>query len=64
MKKKECEIQLNFDFFYTAIYKGGKKIVEDDNFLVKLNSNENPFGPKPEAFEAIHESLVLDLEGR
>jgi len=60
MRKKEFKIQPNFDFSYTPIYKGGDKLVEDRHFFMKLNSNENPFSPKPKAIEVVHKSRVLD----
>jgi histidinol-phosphate aminotransferase len=43
-----------------ALYVGGKSHVDGVSNVVKLSSNENPFGPSPAAQEAVRRS-VLDL---
>jgi len=43
-----------------ALYVGGKSHVDGVSNVVKLSSNENPFGPTPAAQEAVRRS-VLDL---
>jgi histidinol-phosphate aminotransferase len=36
-----------------ALYQGGASTVEGVKNVVKLSSNENPFGPSPKAIEAV-----------
>jgi len=43
-----------------ALYVGGKSHVDGVSNVVKLSSNENPFGPSPAAQEAVRRS-VLEL---
>ena len=43
-----------------ALYVGGKSHVEGVSNVVKLSSNENPFGPSPSAQEAVRRA-VLEL---
>ena len=40
-----------------ALYTGGKSTVEGVSNVVKLSSNENPFGPSPAAQEAVRRVL-------
>jgi histidinol-phosphate aminotransferase len=40
-----------------ALYQGGKAHVEGVTNVVKLSSNENPFGPSPAAQEAVKRSI-------
>ena len=40
-----------------ALYQGGKAAVEGVSNVVKLSSNENPFGPSPAAQEAVRRSV-------
>ncbi len=40
-----------------ALYEGGKSKVEGVTNVVKLSSNENPFGPSPAAQEAVRRSV-------
>ncbi len=40
-----------------ALYQGGKSAVEGVSNVVKLSSNENPFGPSPAAQEAVRRVL-------
>ena len=40
-----------------ALYQGGKAHVEGVTNVVKLSSNENPFGPSPAAQEAVKRSV-------
>ena len=40
-----------------ALYVGGKSHVEGVTNVVKLSSNENPFGPSPAAQEAVKRSV-------
>lgn len=39
-----------------ALYQGGASSVEGVSNVVKLSSNENPFGPSPKAIEALQKS--------
>ncbi|TMV09916.1 histidinol-phosphate transaminase [Ruegeria sediminis] len=41
-----------------ALYQGGKSHVEGVANVIKLSSNENPFGPSPKAIEAVRESAA------
>jgi histidinol-phosphate aminotransferase len=40
-----------------ALYEGGKSRIEGMSNVVKLSSNENPFGPSPAAQEAVKRTL-------
>ena len=40
-----------------ALYEGGQSAIEGRDDVVKLSSNENPFGPSPAAVEAARRSL-------
>ncbi|CUH79874.1 histidinol-phosphate transaminase [Tropicibacter naphthalenivorans] len=40
-----------------ALYEGGKSKVEGVSNVIKLSSNENPFGPSPAAQEAVKRSV-------
>ncbi|KUJ73414.1 histidinol-phosphate aminotransferase [Ruegeria marisrubri] len=41
-----------------ALYQGGKSHVEGVANVIKLSSNENPFGPSPKAIEAVRDSAT------
>ncbi len=41
-----------------ALYQGGASHVQGVQDVVKLSSNENPFGPSPKAIEAVRESAA------
>jgi len=41
-----------------ALYQGGKSHVAGVHNVIKLSSNENPFGPSPKAIEAVRESAA------
>ncbi|WP_171176089.1 histidinol-phosphate transaminase [Ruegeria sp. HKCCD8929] len=41
-----------------ALYQGGKSHVEGVADVIKLSSNENPFGPSPKAIEAVRDSAA------
>ncbi len=41
-----------------ALYQGGQSHVDGVADVIKLSSNENPFGPSPKAIEAVRESAV------
>ncbi|MGI9368854.1 MAG: pyridoxal phosphate-dependent aminotransferase, partial [Ruegeria sp.] len=41
-----------------ALYQGGKSRVEGVANVIKLSSNENPFGPSPKAIEAVRETAA------
>ncbi len=41
-----------------ALYEGGQSQIEGVNDILKLSSNENPFGPSPKVREAIAEALT------
>ncbi len=41
-----------------ALYQGGKSHVEGVANVIKLSSNENPFGPSPRAIDAVRESAA------
>lgn len=41
-----------------ALYQGGKSHVAGVANVVKLSSNENPFGPSPKAIEAVRDSAT------
>lgn len=41
-----------------ALYQGGQSHVDGVADVIKLSSNENPFGPSPEAIEAVRESAA------
>jgi len=40
-------------------YKGGESKIKDASRIIKLSSNEGPFGPAPSAIEAIKNASVL-----
>lgn len=40
-------------------YVGGKSTLDYDGEIIKLSSNENPYGPSPDALEAFHASTRL-----
>ncbi len=41
-----------------ALYQGGQSHVEGVAEVIKLSSNENPFGPSPKAIEAVRDSAA------
>ncbi|WP_170374209.1 histidinol-phosphate transaminase [Ruegeria atlantica] len=41
-----------------ALYQGGQSHVAGVEHVIKLSSNENPFGPSPKAIEAVRDSAV------
>lgn len=41
-----------------ALYQGGQSHVAGVENVIKLSSNENPFGPSPKAIEAVRDSAV------
>lgn len=41
-----------------ALYQGGQSHVEGVAEVIKLSSNENPFGPSPKAIEAVQDSAA------
>ncbi len=41
-----------------ALYQGGKSHVEGVANVIKLSSNENPFGPSPKAIEAVRDTAA------
>lgn len=41
-----------------ALYQGGKSHVAGVETVIKLSSNENPFGPSPKAIEAVAETAA------
>ncbi len=41
-----------------ALYQGGQSHVAGVEHVIKLSSNENPFGPSPKAIEAVRESAA------
>ncbi|MBO9447200.1 histidinol-phosphate transaminase [Ruegeria sp. R14_0] len=41
-----------------ALYQGGQSHVAGVKHVIKLSSNENPFGPSPKAIEAVRESAA------
>ncbi|MEY8842232.1 aminotransferase class I/II-fold pyridoxal phosphate-dependent enzyme, partial [Cribrihabitans sp. XS_ASV171] len=41
-----------------ALYQGGASHVQGVQDVVKLSSNENPFGPSPKAIEAVRDSAA------
>lgn len=41
-----------------ALYQGGAAHVEGVENVIKLSSNENPFGPSPKAIEAVRDSAA------
>lgn len=42
-----------------ALYQGGKSHVDGVANVIKLSSNENPYGPSPKAMEAVRDSAAL-----
>ena len=42
-----------------ALYQGGQSHVEGVENVIKLSSNENPFGPSPKAIEAVRDSATM-----
>ena len=41
-----------------ALYQGGQSHVAGVEHVIKLSSNENPFGPSPKAIEAIRDGAT------
>ena len=58
MVKKTFDIKPNFGIFNTPTYIGGEQFEKNGQDIVKLNANENPFGPSPRAIEAIQKCLA------
>ncbi|MEM7089039.1 MAG: histidinol-phosphate transaminase [Pseudomonadota bacterium] len=42
-----------------ALYQGGQSHIAGVDHVIKLSSNENPFGPSPKAIEALRESAAM-----
>ncbi len=42
-----------------ALYQGGQSHIQGVADVVKLSSNENPFGPSPRAIEAVRDSAAM-----
>lgn len=42
-----------------ALYQGGQSHIQGVADVVKLSSNENPFGPSPKAIEAVRDSAAM-----
>ena len=39
-----------------SLYQGGKSAIQGVNDVVKLSSNENPYGPSPRASDAVRQA--------
>ena len=59
MQKKELKLLPNPGIMKAPVYKGGEQPNLLDTKILKLNSNENPFGPSKLAIEALKNSFDL-----
>ena len=59
MQKKEFKLIPNPGIMGALVYIGGEQPNYLDSKIIKLNSNENPFGPSKLAIEALRNSFDL-----
>ena len=57
-KIKGYDIQSKRSIQNINIYKGGKSSLNNNKKVIKLSSNENPYGPSPKIFELLKEKNV------
>ena len=63
MQKKEFKLLPNPGIMSAPVYIGGEQPNLLDSKIIKLNSNENPFGPSKLAMEALRNSFDLINKG-
>ena len=59
MQKKEFKLLPNPGIMSAPVYIGGEQPNLLDSRIIKLNSNENPFGPSKLAMDALRNSFDL-----
>ena len=61
-KSKDSHIQSKRSIENINIYKGGKSTLDTEKKIIKLSSNENPYGPSPKIIEVLNnENLKRNL---